>query len=109
MFNFNNVVKFENKRFDVFAIGELLVDMISDDYDGDNSCNKYSRYFGGSPANITMNIKRLGGNPIISASVGNDRLGEFLINNLKKNNINTEFINKVNNSLIQNISVDFKL
>ena len=29
MFNFNNVVKFENKRFDVFAIGELLVDMIS--------------------------------------------------------------------------------
>ena len=56
MFNFNNVVKFENKRFDVFAIGELLVDMISDDYDADNSCNKYSRYFGGSPANITMNI-----------------------------------------------------
>ena len=98
MFNFNNVVKFENKRFDVFALGELLVDMISDDYDADNSCNKYSRYFGGSPANITMNIKRLGGNPIISASVGNDRLGEFLINNLKKNNINTEFINKVNNS-----------
>jgi len=98
MFNFNNVVKFENKRFDVFAIGELLVDMISDHYDADNSCNKYSRYFGGSPANITMNIKRLGGNPIISASVGNDRLGEFLINNLKKNNINTEFINKVNNS-----------
>ena len=98
MFNLNNVVKFENKRFDVFAIGELLVDMISDDYDADNSCNKYSRYFGGSPANITMNIKRLGGNPIISASVGNDRLGEFLINNLKKNNINTEFINKVNNS-----------
>ena len=98
MFNFNNVVKFENKRFDVFAIGELLVDMISDDYDADNSCNKYSRYFGGSPANITMNIKRLGGNPIISASVGNDRLGEFLISNLKKNNINTEFINKVNNS-----------
>ena len=98
MFNFNNVVKFENKRFDVFAIGELLVDMISDDYDADNRCNKYSRYFGGSPANITMNIKRLGGNPIISASVGNDRLGEFLINNLKKNNINTEFINKVNNS-----------
>ena len=98
MFSFNNVVKFENKRFDVFAIGELLVDMISDDYDADNSCNKYSRYVGGSPANITMNIKRLGGNPIISASVGNDRLGEFLINNLKKNNINTEFINKVNNS-----------
>ena len=96
MFNFNNVVKFENKRFDVFAIGELLVDMISDDYDADNSCNKYSRYFGGSPANITMNIKRLGGNPIISASVGNDRLGEFLINNLKKNNIKLYILSNTN-------------
>lgn len=98
MFNFSNTIQFQDKINDVFTIGEILVDMISDDYDTNFNSNKYSRFFGGSPANITMNIKRLGGNPIISASVGNDRLGEFLINNLKKNNINTEFINKVNNS-----------
>ena len=98
MFNFSNTIQFQDKTNDVFTIGELLVDMISDDYDTSFNCNKYSRFFGGSPANITMNIKRLGGNPIIAACVGNDGLGEFLINHLTKNNINTELINKVNHS-----------
>lgn len=98
MFNFSNTIQFQDETNDVFTIGELLVDMISDDYDTSFNCNKYSRFFGGSPANITMNIKRLGGNPIIAACVGNDGLGEFLINHLIKNNINTELINKVNHS-----------
>lgn len=96
MFKFNEGIKFQNKNIDVFAIGELLVDMISDDYD--INCNSYSKFFGGSPANIVMNIKKLGGNPLISASVGNDTLGDFLINHLEKNNINTNYINKVDYS-----------
>ena len=45
-----------------------------------------------------MNIKRLGGNPIITACVGNDGLGKFLINHLKNNNIDTKLINSVNHS-----------
>ena len=36
-----------------------------------------------------MNIKRLGGNPIISASVGNDRLGEFFNSEGIKDDIQT--------------------
>lgn len=98
MFNFSNAIQFQDKTNDVFTIGELLVDMISDDYDTNFNCDKYSRFFGGSPANITMNVKRLGGNPIITSCVGNDGLGEFLINHLKNNNVNTELINKVNHS-----------
>lgn len=98
MFNFSNTIQFQNKTNDVFTIGELLVDMISDDYDTSFNCNKYSRFFGGSPANITMNIKRLGGNPVITACVGNDGLGEFLISHLKNNNVDTRLINKVNYS-----------
>ena len=42
--------------------------------------------------------KRLGGNPIITACVGNDGLGKFLINHLKNNNIDTNLINSVNHS-----------
>lgn len=98
MFNFSNTIQFHDTTNDVFTIGEILVDMISDDYDTNFTCNKYSRFFGGSPANITMNIKKLGGNPVITSCVGNDGLGDFLVNNLKKNNINTELINRVNNS-----------
>ena len=98
MFNFSNSMKFQNRLNDVFTIGEILVDMISDDYDTNFSCNKYTRFFGGSPANITMNIKKLGGNPVITSCVGNDGLGDFLVNHLKNNNINTELISRVNKS-----------
>ena len=31
MFNFSNSIKFQNRLNDVFTIGEILVDMISDD------------------------------------------------------------------------------
>ena len=98
MFSFDSKLNFNNKEIDVFTIGELLVDMISNDYDDNFDCNQYTKHFGGSPANIAMNIKRLGGNAAISSSVGNDGLGDFLINHLKNNNIDTSYINKVNNS-----------
>ena len=98
MFSFDNTLKFNNKEIDVFTIGELLVDMISNDYDDSFDCSQYTKHFGGSPANIAMNIKRLGGNSALSSAVGNDGLGDFLINHLKNNNIDTRYISKVNNS-----------
>lgn len=98
MFSFDNTLKFNNKEIDVFTIGELLVDMISNDYDDSFDCSQYTKCFGGSPANIAMNIKRLGGNSALSSAVGNDGLGDFLINHLKNNSIDTRYISKVNNS-----------
>ena len=98
MFSFDNTLKFNNKEIDVFTIGELLVDMISNDHDDSFDCSQYTKHFGGSPANIAMNIKRLGGNSALSSAVGNDGLGDFLINHLKNNNIDTRYISKVNNS-----------
>ena len=98
MFSFDNTLKFNNKEIDVFTIGELLVDMISNDYDDSFDCSQYTKCFGGSPANIAMNLKRLGGNSALSSAVGNDGLGDFLINHLKNNNIDTRYISKVDNS-----------
>lgn len=94
MFHFNNTLNFEKKDIDVFAIGELLIDMISTDYDNNLSCNNYTKHFGGSPANIAMNIKRLGGNSAIAACVGKDGFGDFLIQHLKDNNVNTNCISR---------------
>ena len=96
MFHFDNTINFLNKEIDVFTIGEILVDMISEDYDDNFNCNHYTKYFGGSPANIAMNVKKLGGNPLILASVGDDPLGRYLINHLKNNNVDTTLINMVN-------------
>lgn len=98
MINFNDSLTFDNKAIDVFTIGELLIDMISTDYDDNFNCNNYSKHFGGSPANITMNINSLGGKSTIAACVGNDGLGDFLVNHLKSNNVDTNYINRVNYS-----------
>ena len=94
MLKFQDTLNCSNKSIDVFAMGELLIDMISTDYDDLNS-NTYTKYFGGSPANIAMNMARLGANSIIYSCVGKDNLGDFLINHLKINKINTEYISKV--------------
>lgn len=98
MFDFNQPLNLPNKKFDVFTIGELLVDMISNDYDDNFNCNSYTKHFGGSPANIAMNVQMLGGKSVISSAVGNDPLGSYLIEHLKENNIDTSYINRVKNS-----------
>lgn len=94
MFNFEQPFVFNEKEFDLFTMGELIVDMISDDYD-DVNCKGYTKHFGGSPANIAMNVKKLGGNSVIAASVGKDNFGKYLIDCLNKRNINTNYINQV--------------
>lgn len=98
MINFDKTLNFDNKEIDIFTMGEVLVDMISNDYDDDFNCSEYTKHFGGSPANIAMNVKRLGGNSAIASAVGNDPLGAYLVNHLENNSIDTSYINKVDYS-----------
>ncbi|HEY8804341.1 MAG TPA: carbohydrate kinase [Clostridium sp.] len=95
MINFHDTFKFENKNIDIFTIGELLIDMISTDYSDNFQCHSYVKHFGGSPANIAMNIKRLGANSTIAASIGKDGLGDFLKQHLEDNYIDTSYISRV--------------
>ncbi|MEQ8197148.1 MAG: carbohydrate kinase [Clostridiaceae bacterium] len=94
MINFDDNIKFENKKIDVFTVGEVLVDMISKEYSDNFECNDYSKFFGGSPANIAMNVKRLGANSAIASSVGKDGLGDFLIKHLEDNTIDTKYVTR---------------
>ncbi|CAI3713063.1 ATP-dependent 6-phosphofructokinase [Clostridium neonatale] len=98
MIYFDEVLEFKEKNIDVFTIGELLIDMISDDYSDNFQCDNYTKHFGGSPANIAMNVKSLGANSAIASSVGKDGLGDFLIKHLEENNINTDYISRVDYS-----------
>jgi sugar/nucleoside kinase (ribokinase family) len=98
MFKLNERIKFKNSSNDILTIGELLVDMISEDYDDDLQCKTYNKFFGGSPANIAMNTKKLGISSIIVSSVGKDGLGKFLISKLKEFNIDTKYVQQVDYS-----------
>ncbi|WP_410770224.1 carbohydrate kinase family protein [Fontibacillus sp. BL9] len=95
MFDFENCVEFEEKDLDLLTVGELLVDMISGDYGDSFENGAYHRYFGGSPANIAMNTKRLGIRPLVASAVGRDGLGQFLVEHLSRAGMDTSCVQRV--------------
>ncbi|MGB9678529.1 MAG: carbohydrate kinase family protein [Thermoanaerobacteraceae bacterium] len=98
MFKFNNTLDFAPRKNDLFIVGEILIDMISQEYCENFENDTYSKNFGGSPGNIAMNVKMLGLEPLFVAAVGDDGFGNYLIRRLKENGNNTKYINKVNYS-----------
>ena len=95
MFVLDKSIDFAKKKNDVLTVGELLVDMIAMDYNGSG---KYQRYFGGAPANIAMNVKRLGGNSLIASAVGKDYFGDFLMDSLRESFIDVSLVQRVEES-----------
>ncbi|MEP0357214.1 MAG: carbohydrate kinase [Paraglaciecola sp.] len=78
----------------VICVGEMLIDFVCTDTNMGlvNGVN-YVKKSGGAPANVAACIGRLGGNTSLVASVGNDPYGEFLIQEVKKYQVNTDYIN----------------
>lgn len=91
-------IEFEQKGNDILTIGEVLIDMISDEYVKGDGSTTYRNYFGGSPANIAMNAKKLGIHSIVASAVGNDGMGRFLINHLNEAGIESGLVQKVDTS-----------
>ena len=69
-------LKIKDAPYDLFCIGEVLIDQIID------YRNHKHTLFGGSPANITINTKQLGLNSILAASIGNDSYASYIKNTL---------------------------
>ena len=79
------------KPIDLLSVGELLIDMISADFaDSMDAVESYRRIVGGSPANLAMNMKRLGNNARLISSVGKDGFGDFLMRYVRNLGLNTE-------------------
>ncbi|WP_416147573.1 carbohydrate kinase family protein [Salipaludibacillus sp. HK11] len=94
MVTLNQTYSLRNKSIDVLSIGEILVDMISDSYENLHGNNRFQVFFGGSPANICMNVNKLGAKAKLCASVGNDRFGDFLVSHLEKQKVETDLIQR---------------
>lgn len=69
----------QKRPFDILCAGELLIDLISTDYaETFDEVTTFQRIQGGSPANLCMNMARLGNKTKLVASLGNDDMGRFL-------------------------------
>ncbi len=82
---FTKPIIFSKKENDILLIGEILVDEI---YPKD--AVEPIRKFGGSPANVAMNLSSLGFNPQFFGAVGNDEYGDFLKSELINRNIDVD-------------------
>lgn len=98
MLKLGETIAFQNKSNDILTVGELLIDMISADYDDNFESTTYNKFFGGSPSNIAMNVKKLGIHSLVASAVGEDGLGTFLINHLRNAGIDTRCVQQVDDS-----------
>lgn len=77
------------KKFDVVALGEILIDMT---YAGKSEGKQtlFEQNPGGAPANVLSAVSRLGGSCAFIGKVGCDMHGEFLVDVLKNEGICTD-------------------
>lgn len=80
-----------NRKYSIVLLGELLIDEILS-----SDSTKSITVFGGSPANITMNLKKIGIQPLLFSAIGNDSDGNLLLDCLEKNKVDTKYINVTN-------------
>jgi fructokinase len=86
----------KDRKYDIITVGEVLIDMIATEYTEGFECDTYKRFFGGSPANIAMNTKNLGINSSLICCVGKDGLGDFLVQEMIKRDIDTLYVQRTN-------------
>lgn len=95
MIHFEDRFTFADKPNDLLTVGELLVDMISNDYDDNFQSDRYTRFFGGSPSNIAINVNNLGIRAHIASAVGEDGLGTFLLKQLQTTGMDISGVQRV--------------
>jgi sugar/nucleoside kinase (ribokinase family) len=87
----------QNRRpIDILCAGELLVDFITAEFVQTlDEANLFRRVPGGSPANLCMNMARLGNSAILVATVGTDDMGGVLVNFVNRLGVDTSYISRV--------------
>ena len=81
--------------FDLIAIGESVIDFISDEItDHVGNASRYKLFLGGQVTNLATNVARLGKSVTLATCLGADGLGRFLLQDLQDKGVNTTFVQK---------------
>jgi 5-dehydro-2-deoxygluconokinase len=81
---------------DVTILGRIGYDLISDEPNVPLArVRRFSRYLGGSSANMAVGLARLGARVGILAALGTDSLSDFLLDFLRSENVDTAHVQRV--------------
>jgi fructokinase len=78
---------------DLLAVGETLVDLISEE-EAESLRDAYTfrKYQGGSPANLAVNVAKLGGTAAVISKTGIGNFGQFLKAELQRTGVITDYL-----------------
>jgi 5-dehydro-2-deoxygluconokinase len=78
------------RSFDFTAIGRLCIDLNANEINRPmEQTSTFTKYVGGSPANITIGMSRLGMKTSFIGKIADDQMGRFIHGYLEQNGIDT--------------------
>lgn len=83
---------------EVMTIGEPMVMFLADTKEPLAQVNHFTKMIAGAELNVAIGLQRLGHSVSYATQVGNDPLGEYIINFLHKESIDTSNIKKINDA-----------
>jgi len=87
----NGVVFRSDKELDLIGVGRLCIDLNANEINRPlEETQTFTKYVGGSPANITIAASRLGLRGGFIGRVADDAFGRFIVNYLRKEGIDTD-------------------
>ena len=86
----------KEKEFDLITFGRSSIDLYSQNIGADFIDIKgFDAFVGGSPLNIAVGASRLGAKVSLLTGIGNDKVGDFIINFLINQNVDTNTIARI--------------
>src|SRR5690554_3141748 len=80
-------------EFDLITMGRSSIDLYSNDIGAPfEEITSFAALVGGSPLNIAVGARRLGMRSSLLTAVGQDKVGDFLLNFLKREGVDTSFV-----------------
>jgi 5-dehydro-2-deoxygluconokinase len=81
------------RLFDILSIGRSSIDLYSNDVGAQfTEISSFAAYVGGCPTNISVGASRLGLRSALLTAVGEDPVGDFVLNFLDNEGVDTRFI-----------------
>ena len=78
---------------DLLTIGRISVDLYGQEIAaGLEDPQSFAKAVGGSPTNVAIGAARYGHSTAVLTAVGNDSLGKFVVNELTRYGVSTQFV-----------------
>src|SRR5690606_12023076 len=86
----------ETPKYDVLTVGRSSIDLYSQSIGAEFIAIKgFDAFVGGSPLNIATGCSRLGLRAALLTGVGEDKVGDFILNFLQREKVETAFIPRI--------------